>query len=282
MPESNMLTKPAWTGVLDLDIEDRQGKSVAKDIYFQGSLKLQRPIYHNKSTMPCFYLLNPGGGYLDGDTYQMRVTVREGAKLTLTTQSATKVYKTPNTEAYQEMEVFLEEDSYMEYLPDALIAYKDARYHQKNIFHMKKGATLIYSDILTPGWSPEGDHFSYDTLRLTNEIYYDNELAAFDHIKLSPHEQHMNGLGFMEGYTHLGSFIVIGERTDEELLDQLFDVINEEPGDFKAGLSQLAVPGFSIRVMAHQTQVIERIFTRCHHLISQVWYQSKPSFLRKY
>src|SRR5690625_7000985 len=80
-----------WTGLLELDIEDRLGKSVAKDVYFQGAFKLQRPIYHNNSGQPCYYILNPGGGYLDGDTYRMRISLQEQAKLTLTTQSATKV-----------------------------------------------------------------------------------------------------------------------------------------------------------------------------------------------
>src|SRR5699024_12709917 len=92
----------------------------------------------------------------------------------------------------------------------------------------------------------------------------------------------MNGLGFMEGYTHLGSFVVIGEQTDEELLDRLFETIHSHTGDFKAGLSKLAVPGFSIRVMANKTQVIERIFADCRHIISDAWCQTKPSCLRQY
>lgn len=271
-----------WTGILELDVEDRQGKTVAKNVYFQGAFKVMRPVYHNNSNQPCYYLLNPGGGYLDGDTYRMKVSLSEKAKLTLTTQSATKIYKTPNKYAYQEGEFFLKENSYLEYLPDPLIAYKDARYYQKNIVHMEKGSTLLYSDILTPGWSPEGKQFSYDTLRLKNEIYMNDELIVFDHIKLTPVAQHMNGLGFMEGYTHLGSFIVVGEKTDDSLLDRLYKLIHEESGDFKAGLSKLVVPGFTIRIMANSTQVIERIFTTCHHVISDEWYQTKPNFLRKY
>lgn len=273
---------PDWTGVLELDVEDRQGKTVAKNVYFQGAFKVMRPVYHNHSNQPCYYILNPGGGYLDGDTYRMKVSLRENAKLTLTTQSATKVYKTPNSHAYQVTEIYLGKDSYLEYLPDPLIAYKDARYHQKNIVHMEKGATLLYSDILTPGWSPEGERFSYDTLRLVNEIYMENELIAFDHIKLTPKAQHMNGLGLMEGYTHLGSFFVVGEQVDSNLIDKLYEAIHEEAGEFRAGISKLAVPGFTIRVMANKTQVIESIFTACHHVISQEWFQTKPSFLRKY
>lgn len=272
---------PNWTGILELEAEARQGKTITKNVYFRGAFKIQRPIYHHP-THPCYYLLNPGGGYLDGDTYRMRVSLEKQARLTLTTQSATKVYKTPTKHAYQEMEIFLKEGSYLEYLPDPLIAYKDARYYQKNVVRMEKGAVFLYADILTPGWSPEGEHFSYDFLRLMNEIYLDGQLIVFDHIKLNPKERHMNGLGFMEGYTHLGSFIVVGDQTNSKLLDVLYETISEQSGDFKFGLSELVVPGLSIRVMSNATQVIERIFTECHRIISQDWFQTSPCFLRKY
>lgn len=271
-----------WTGVLDLAMENRQGRSVAKSVYFQGAFKVMRPVYLNNYSYPCYYLLNPGGGYLDGDRYRMEITLDEQAQLTLTTQSATKVYKTPTRQVYQESVFHMKKGSYLEYLPDALIAYKDAKYYQKNIVHMEKGATLLYSDILTPGWSPEGEKFSYDMLRLKTEIYMEDELVVFDHIKLHPASQHMNGLGFMEGYTHLGSFIVVGEKTNDDLLDRLHETIQKEAGDFAFGLSKLAVPGFTVRIMANYTQVIERIISACHHVISDEWYQTKPSFLRKY
>lgn len=270
-----------WTGLLEMEAEDRRGKTVTNNLFFQGAFKIMRPVYH-KPDQPCFYILNPGGGYLDGDTYRINVSAKEDSKLTLTTQASTKVYKTPHNPAYQETEFFLEEGSYLEYLPDPLIAYKDARYIQKNIIRMKKGATFIGSDIVTPGWSPDGEYFDYDSLRLLNEFYMEDELVGFDHVKLEPKEQHMNGLGYMEGYTHLGSFFVVGEKTDEKLIDRLQESIQETSADVKAGLSQLNVPGFSIRVMARSSQVIENIFSRCHELINKEWFDTKPSFLRKY
>lgn len=271
-----------WTGVLKLDMENRQGRTVAKNVYFQGAFKVMRPIYHNKNNYPCYYLLNPGGGYLDGDKYKMNITLEENSKLTLTTQSSTKIYKTPKEKAYQETTFHLKEDSYLEYLPDALIAYKDAKYLQENTIYMEKGATLIYSDILTPGWSPENEDFTYDILRLKTRVYMEDELVLYDHIKLQPESQNMPGLGFMEGYTHLGSLIVIGEKTSKGLLDKLYEEIQKEAGDFVFGLSELPVEGFTLRVMANYTQVIEGIINTCHEIISKEWYGKKPSFLRKY
>lgn len=273
---------PKWTGLLKLDVENRLGRTVAKDLYFQGAFKLMRPIYHQNNNYPCYYILNPGGGYLDGDNYQMTISLEEKARLTLTTQSGAKIYKTPKKQAYQEAIFYLKKDSYLEYLPDALIAYKDAKYFQDTTIYMEEGSTLLYSDILTPGWSPDGDHFSYDMIRLKTKIYMEDELILYDHIKLQPKSHHMSGLGFMEGYTHLGSLIVVGEKTSDKLLDRLYEAMKEETGDFVFGLSKLSVQGFTVRIMANYTQVIERLIDTCHRIISDEWYQKKPSFLRKY
>ncbi|MEH7122389.1 urease accessory protein UreD [Bacillus sp. JJ1773] len=271
-----------WTGVLSLDLEDRHGKTVAKNVYFQGAFKVMRPVYHDDSGQVCYYLLNPGGGYLDGDRYRMKISIDEGAKATLTTQSATKVYKTPNDYAYQETEISLKKGSYLEYLPDPLIAYQHARYKQKTVIHMEKGATFLYTDILTPGWSPNGEKFTYNSIQLMTEIYLDDQLGVFDHIKLTPAQQKLTELGFMEGYTHLGSMIVIGDQTDSGLLDEIYETINMEELNIKFGISKLEVPGFSVRVLANSTQVIERIFANCHRLINEKWFNHTPRSLRKY
>lgn len=274
--------KRKWTGFLSLDIENRAGKSVPKDIYFHNALKVQRPIYHGNTGKPCYYILNVGGGYMDGDTYRTEVRLRENAELTLTTLGATLIYKTLNTPVYQETEMFLEKDSYLEYMPDPIIGYEKARYKQFDTIYMEKGATLLYSDILTPGWSAERRSFSYDLLQLKTNIYLEDELVVYDNIVLQPAVQQIDVLGFMEEYTHLGTFIVIGEKTDEDFIKRLHGLIQEQPGDFKAGISSLTVPGFTVRVMANLTQDIQRIFSACHKFLSEEWYGKTPGSLRKY
>lgn len=276
------MTKPNWTGYLNMDIENRRGKSVPKNIYFHNALKVQRPIYHGKTGMLCYYILNVGGGYLDGDTYRLEIRVRENAKLTLTTLGATLIYKTPDKPAYQETEIHLEKNSYLVYMPDPVIGYENARYKQFDSIYMEKGAVLLYSDILTPGWSAQGNSFSYDMLQLKTNIYMDDELVVFDNIKLEPAAQQIDILGFMGDYTHLGTLIVIGQKTDDDLIKRLHAVIHEQTCDFDAGISRLTIPGFTIRVLANMTQDVQRVIAACHKVISQEWFGETPSSLRKY
>lgn len=276
------MSKSQWTGVLNIDIEDRAGRSVPKNVYFHDGLKVQRPIYHGNTGIPCYYILNVGGGYLDGDSYKIDVRVRENAKLTLTTLGATLIYKTPTKPVTQETDIFLEKDSYLEYLPDPVIGYENASYRQFDNIYMKKGATLLYSDIVTSGWSAKGQSFSYDMLQLKTNIYLEDELVVYDHVKLEPAVQKIDVLGFMEDFTHLGTFIVIDEKVDEALINRLYEVMDKQSGDFKAGISKLNTTGFTVRVLAKRTQDIQNIISACHKLITKEWYDRTPSFLRKY
>ncbi|MBS4208471.1 urease accessory protein UreD [Bacillus sp. FJAT-50079] len=271
-----------WTGELRLAVEYKRGKTIPKDVYFQGAFKVMRPHYLDNSGQVTYFLINPGGGYVDGDTYRMQVIADEKAELLLTTQSAAKVYKTPRIPVIQEMEFYLKKDSLLEYIPDPLIGYEDARYIQRNVVHMESGSTLIYCDILTPGWSPQGTLFSYEKLQLKNEIYLDNELVVFDHLKLEPSSQQIGAIGLMENYTHLGSMIVVSDKMTSSFIDELYDTLGDMDEAYKIGISQLTVPGFTVRMLANSTQEIEKQFMRIHQHIREQWFQKQAVFLRKY
>lgn len=280
--EKNILI-PEITGILNLEIGlDQNGKSISKNIYHQGGIKVQRPIYLDGGKTPCFYLLNPHGAFLDSDIYVMNIKLQEESRLTLTTQGATIIYKTPKKQAYQEATFHLAKDSYLEYLPGAIIGYKNASFFQKNEFHLEKGATLLYLEVITSGWSPEGEPFTFTSLRLQSEIYIDEELVVYDHIKLAPGEQDFNVLGYMEGYSHLGTLMVISEEVEDDLINRVYELLLEEEYDVQIGISRLSVPGFTIRILGNMTQHIEWLAMKCRNFLNEEWYGTSLGSLRKY
>ncbi|MFJ8065056.1 urease accessory protein UreD [Psychrobacillus sp. NPDC096426] len=271
-----------WTGILQLVMEKKKERTVTKTVYFQGALKVMRPNYLDSSGQACFFVINPGGGYVGGDRYRIEVTLEENAELILTTQSATKVYRTLITPVLQETEFILKKGSVLEYIPDPLIAYRDAKYHQNTVIRMEKGSTLLYTDILTPGWSPNGEWFKYDYLRLKNEIYMDDELIAFDHLKLEPSDSQVEDIGFMESYTHLGSMLVVDERCTPSFLHQLYEQLEDYKQGCTLGMSMLYESGCTIRILGSSTQQIEEILAVCTSFIRREWFTKKPMLLRKY
>lgn len=271
-----------WTGYLRLSVEKKKEKTIAEDVYFYGALKVMSPFYAKNDGQARYYIMNPGGGYVDGDQYKMEVNLSKQAELLLTTQSATKVYKTPNRPVTQEIDITLKEGSFLEYLPDPIIGYKNSRYKQNTVVHMEKGTGLISTDIVTSGWDPEGNTFSYDMLDLKTEVYLENELVVLDHIRLKPGSQSISNIGILEGYTHFGSMLVIDEKADADFLLKLHDLMETHDLKCKLGLSMLSVSGFTLRILAFSTQEVEKVFNICHKMIRKEWFDKSPVFLGKY
>jgi urease accessory protein len=268
------------TGYLRLAAARKKEKTIFKETYSEGAFKITRPVYLTSSGEAYGYVMNPGGGYVDGDTYKISIVLEEEAEVLLTTQSSTKIYKTRTKPAIQEMDVYLKKGSLLEYLPDPVIAYQHACFKQNMIVQMDKGASLVCCDIFTPGWAPDGTQFRYDLLQLKMEVYLEQLLVLFDHIKLEPDED-MTGIGYMEGYTHFGTMIVIDERVNKVFLEELHDHL-EPLTEIRIGVSMLAVPGFALRILANSTQAIEHILSVTHELIRKEILGKEPVFLRKY
>ncbi|NMB43061.1 MAG: urease accessory protein UreD [Clostridiales bacterium] len=240
------------------------------------------PFYLQNDAQACYYIMNPGGGYVDGDTYRMDITLSKQAELLLTTQSATKIYKTPNKPVTQEINIILKEGSLLEYFPDPIIGYKNSRYKQNTVVHMEKGTCFIATDIITSGWDSEGTMFSYDMLSSKTEVYLDGNMVILDHLRLNPPNQNINSLGFLEEHSHLGTMIVIGEKAENKFLTKLSESIESYDLKCKIGISMLSISGFTLRVMGFSTQEIEKVFNICHELIRKEWFGKSPVFLRKY
>ncbi|WP_018759216.1 urease accessory protein UreD [Paenibacillus terrigena] len=271
-----------WTGFLRLAVRHKEERTIPAEVYNRGAFKVTPPIYLDDPSQPCFYLMNPGGGYVGGDRYKAEIHVGERAQMLLTTQSSTKIFKTLTSPVTQDTSIVMEKDSYLEYMPDPIIAYQHAQYLQNTVIRMEQGASLIYGDIITPGWSPDGSLFRYNRLQLKTIVYYEGELVVLDHLQLRPEVHEVEGLGILEGHTHFGTMTVIGEKATSDFVEQMSDTLSACAGSCKIGLSALILPGFSLRVLASSTQKIEAIFEACQRCVREQWFGKKPISFRKY
>ncbi|RAK15182.1 urease accessory protein [Anoxybacillus vitaminiphilus] len=269
-----------WSGLLQCTAIDKHGCTMISDCYYEGAFKLIRPVYLHPS-QPTIYLIHLGGGYVDGDRYKTEIVLKEKAKLIATTQSATKVYKTVKMPVQQYTFIHLDEQSVLEFLPDPLIAYENAKFYQETTIHMKESSTLIYSDMITPGWSESGELFRYDWIRSKLKVYYEGSLKLFDHLYLKPGDE-ITGILQMEGYTHFGSFLVLSPFITNNVVHEMETVFSSFSSQAHIGWSTPMVPGLVVRILAYETDVIEMIFRAIHELIRKRCFGEGSIFLRKY
>lgn len=252
------------TGLLELAIATREGRSYARHQRHSGTLRVLRPHYLDSSGQVTYTVLNPGGAFFGGDRYQIDVLLDRAASVMLSTQSATKVYRTPQGPASQSMQVYLGASSVFEYLPDQLIMYREASYRQRTVVRMHPTATVVMAEIITPGWSPDGGQFAFDELRVSTDILVDRDgdeiLLASDRLRLVPAEG-VRGLGVMEGFSHSGQLMVATPSINDALFGQLAEIVERMSADM-GGLAGITRAGAQVQGETPDAVVIRTLGNR--------------------
>ncbi|KQB87318.1 urease accessory protein UreD [Corynebacterium lowii] len=284
------MTSISHTGELDLGVALRPGaegqRSVATRQYHRGALSVMRPHYLDESGQVMYTVLNPGGGFLGGDSYRLGIEVEQGASLLLSTQSATKVYRSPQGPATQEMNVRLARGAVLEYVPDQLIMYRQGRYRQRTTVDMHPESSLLLTDIVTPGWAPDGSEFGWEELSLCTEVRCSGRRLAVDHLRLLPGEG-VTGLGYMEGYTHAGTLMAIDAHLAPSFLEEIAALVREDSSGARSGISRLVegpgLPtGIVIRTLAHSTGQIRELHAAVSACLRAHLRGQGPIEMRKY
>ncbi|WP_217994676.1 urease accessory protein UreD [Alicyclobacillus kakegawensis] len=271
---------PKWTGRLRMELAERRGRTEIQSLVEEGALRLSRPVY-GVGPDPQLYLIHVGGGCVEGDVYELTVVCHTGSRAVLTTQSATKVYKSPVRPVTQSLAIELAPGGCLDFRPDVIIPYEDARYHQRTHVRMSSSARLLYSEILTPGWSADGQWFRYSECRSWLTVWVDDRPVLYDHQWLCPGAT-FSGLGQMEGYTHYGSLLVMGYELSHPTHNVLAESVQNLGVQGCVGLSPLPGPGFMVRVFGLSTDEVEQVFHVVRGRIWREWYGAMPQRLRKY
>lgn len=279
-------------GVLELGIAVSGGRSIATSQFHTRALKVVRPHYLDDSGQVYYIIANPGGGYVGGDAYRVCVDVAPGASCLLTDQSAAKVYRTPGDFVVQNIEFTVGDGAVLEYIPDQLILYRDADFRQHLTARVHKDGSLFFSDIITPGWSPEGGTFLYRQARLRNVVYVDDELEVVDNLRLNPLDPEfgVEQYFFLGGRTHVANAVCLDPGVTQELIDDLRTFIADRvtaasaapAADMIASISATGRPGFIVRALGNRTEELFQLILAVADLVRSRLRGQGPIRMRQY
>lgn len=274
-------------GELDFTVGLSGGKSIATSQYHYAALKLIRAHYLDDSGQVYYTIVNPGGGYVGGDAYRIALDVEEHASVLLTDQSAAKVYRTPDDYVVQNIDFSVARGAVLEYIPDQMILYRDADFRQKITADVDPEGSLFMSDIITPGWSPDGGQFLYKQAFLRNEVRVGSRPVLVDNLRVNPlsaefgKEQDF----YMGGRTHISTIICVSPEVTEDVLDAVRAIVAKNQGgtaDITAALSATQCPGFVVRALGNRTEELMALITDvANHLRRE--FRGQPDLkMRKY
>jgi urease accessory protein len=213
--------------ILRLEQDKSNGKTSVKEQYSRVPLYAQRALYLEEalSNMAYMYIISPSGGILQGDRYRMDITLRNHAYAHITTQAATRIYRMERNYATQIVNIDVGEDCYFEYIPDQVIPYRDSRFYQEANLSVHDSATLLYSEIITPGRVASGEHFDYDICYM-KAIAKDHNggLKFTDVAMLEPKKRDMKVFGVLSNRDVVANMYII---TKNKKLQEINIDVNE-------------------------------------------------------
>lgn len=173
--------------VADLTFTRRGDKTYLTDLYTVLPAKVLRELYYDPELAGLPYMLfsNPTGGIVQGDRYTYRIQLQEGAEAFITDTAATKVYKMDLNYASKQVNVYLEKDSRLEFLPRETMLFAGSRWHQRATFCVTDGSKLLYSEIFCPGRIERGEFWEFEIYSSKVAIEKDGRLLLNESTKFT-------------------------------------------------------------------------------------------------
>ncbi|MGI9302510.1 MAG: urease accessory protein UreD [Gammaproteobacteria bacterium] len=189
--------------------------------------------------MATIYAQSSSGGIYEGERLSVDVRACPQARAHITTQASTIVHEMSTGEAHHEINLIAESDSLIEYLPDPLILFPDARLHSMTTVEITRGATVILGDAFL-SHDPEDRGRSFDLLE--NELAIrdsSGRLLVRDRFRVTGQQLKKGQPGITGEHSHVATVVAATERLPADVLSSAMrDALNACP-DVYAGISAL-------------------------------------------
>lgn len=242
-------------GITELVFTVRNGRHISEHVYQEGNGRVSFAL-PNDDNLPYHMLITNGGGFIEGEHYRNTVVVEKDAHAIVASQAPTYIYKCENGgHVTQHLYSRVEDGAFLELYMDEVIPYRNARFLQTTEVDMPADATLILTDGLTSGWSPDGELFQYNQCEMATRIRVDGSIVYNDHLICNPEIDSMKNLGFFEGHTVFNSCVIIDAGIDGAFVEAARQAFADVPEDLKFGLSLLNDEhGVILRILGREAQ----------------------------
>ena len=270
--------------VLRLEQDKSNGKTSVKEQYSRVPLYTQRALYLEEalSNMAYMYIISPSGGILQGDRYRMDITLRKHAFAHITTQGATRIYRMEGNYATQIVNIDVGEDCYFEYIPDQVIPYRDSRFYQEANLRVHDNATLLYSEIITPGRVASGEHFDYDICYMKATAKdHSGGLKFTDVAMLEPKKRDMKVFGVLSNHDVVGNMYIITKNKLQEINIGVNTALKAIPNVYAGATILPSNSGVGIRMLANTASDVRSVIYEVVRIVRRIILDAPFSGIRK-
>lgn len=215
-----------WQGKISLDYQCKGNKTYVNDSFASAPFKLQKSFYPEGNN-PCHtVILHTAGGIVGGDYLSQNINLGQNSQVLITTPSASKIYRSNQKFAKQDININLHNNSFLEYLPQEIIVFNQSYYHQKTIINLSSNALFLGWEIIRFGRTAREEFFTVGEWLNYTEIWQGNKPLWIDRQHLQGESNLFfldNGLG---GKPVMASLVFVGKNVN--LKQEVRALVNDE------------------------------------------------------
>jgi len=261
----------SWHGSLNLVYAHHYGKTELIQNWVQAPLKVQRPFYPEGSDICHSVVLHTAGGIVGGDRLSLDFHLQPNAQALITTATASKIYRSNGLQARQNIQMQVDADACLEWLPQETIVFNGATYRQDLRVELAPGASWLGWEITRFGRSARGERFLQGEWRSHTEIWQQGHPLWIDRQWLPGGEEIINSPHGLAGQPIVASLVWVGKAVEPEIVEKarlLWTLANRQG---EAGVTRL-ISGLLCRYRGSSTAEVRNWFT-------DVWQLLRLSFL---
>lgn len=262
-----------WHGNLNLVFALAHDKTVLIQNQAQAPLKVMRPFYPEGPAVCHSVVLHTAGGVVGGDRLDLNFHLLPNAIALITTVSAGKVYRSNGLQAKQSIQIQVDADATLEFLPQETIVFNGAIYRQDLRVELAPGASWLGWEITRFGRSARGERFLIGDWRSHTEVWQQGIPLWIDRQWLPGKEEIINSPHGLAGQPVVASLAWVGQPVSSEIVEKarLLWVARDRLGE--AGVTRLT-SGLLCRYRGSSTAEVKSWFI-------DVWQVLRLSFLAR-
>jgi urease accessory protein len=263
-------------GHLDLlACADDSGRTILRRQSFSAPFHISKP--HHDAGCLIVNLASPSPGLLSGDRVRVNVDVAAGARLLLSTPSASRLHTMSGGHAELVQEFNVACGGCLDFFPEYLIPQLRTRYLQRTRITVERGGMLLWCESIAPGRTASGEVFAYEELRFATDIFVGGTHILRERFRLVPGESALNALRARFASAYYASIACVAPdiASPADALRSL-----HEPDLAWVGCSALPAGGWIVKIVAADSVALRERLSRARQILYDAAGMPMPSIRR--
>jgi len=255
-----------WHGKIKLNYQFNQHKTELLSSFTQSPFKIQQSFYPEGEAICHNIILHTAGGVVGGDILDQEIILNDHSQSLITTPAANKIYRSNGKIAQQNINIRLENQTILEYLPQEMIVFNGAKYHQSNIINLHQDSTFLMWEIIRFGRTARGEIFNQGYWQSNLEIWQESTPILIDHICLQGEDDLFHSLTGLNDQPLAATLTYIGNFQKAETLTKISQLCQNSLTYGQAGVTEL-IKGLNCRYLGHSTTEVRAFFFKIWQIL---------------